>query len=154
MPSEVEARLERILGDYLSLERRLERMERYDSPIYVPWTDYSATSTVAGFASFTDKEIYYKRVGSIVYVVVYISGTSNDTAAQLTLPYAAASAPTATQGYARVRDNGTWQAAGLFYLPASSSTCSFYINSAGGVFVNSGTKSLMCEFWYHTTQAV
>jgi hypothetical protein len=49
------------------------------------WVDYSATSTIVGFASFTTKIIRYSVVGKTVNVWVYINGVSNSANFSITL---------------------------------------------------------------------
>jgi len=52
------------------------------------WTDYSSTSTITGWSSFTVQKIYYKKVGDLGVVEFLISGTSNAATASFTLPVA------------------------------------------------------------------
>jgi hypothetical protein len=55
----------------------------------VAWTDYSGTSTIVGWASYTTKKIFYKRLGHTLYVQFDIDGTSggaNGLIATITLP--------------------------------------------------------------------
>jgi len=151
MPSEVEARLERILGDYLSLERRLERMERYDSPISVPWTDYSSTSTIDGWSSFDAQYIFYERNGDLVHVEFDLSGVSDDTVATFTLPYTNSSSIN-VYFIPWIMNNGTY-ALGIGSMAVSSATVSFNATPQGGAFTNSGTKRVRGQFWYRTTDA-
>lgn len=50
------------------------------------WVDYSATSTIVGWSSFTTKQIRYRIIGKQMFVVYKIFGTSNSTATTFTLP--------------------------------------------------------------------
>lgn len=50
------------------------------------WTDYSSSSTVIGWSSYTTKSIEYKRVGNLIFVSFNINGTSDSTAASFTVP--------------------------------------------------------------------
>jgi hypothetical protein len=36
-----------------------------------PWTNYSSTSHIIGWASFTTQEVFYKKIGRLVYVHFY-----------------------------------------------------------------------------------
>jgi hypothetical protein len=54
------------------------------------WTDYSASTTVAGFSGTPTKAVYYSVVNKIVYVSFFLSGTSNDNILTFTVPIAAA----------------------------------------------------------------
>jgi hypothetical protein len=116
----------------------------------VPWQDYSASSTIVGWSSFTTKWIYYKKVGKTVFVSFYIQGTSNATTASFTLPYNSASAP---------------------FVQFSSNSCSDSVNSASSSnndyiyynifnasigksnsgFTASGTKYIQGSFSYQST---
>ena len=51
------------------------------------WEDYSSTSTVTGWAGGYTADIRYSVVGKIVYVRFYISGTSDGSLANFTLPF-------------------------------------------------------------------
>lgn len=61
------------------------------------WTDYSDTSTVVGWSSFTLKKIYYKKIAKTVFIQFSFEGVSNSTSVTFTVADAAATAP-ATQG--------------------------------------------------------
>lgn len=56
---------------------------------WVTWTDYSSTSTVTGWSSFTTKDIRYTVHGKTIYILWLIQGTSNATTASFTFPYTA-----------------------------------------------------------------
>ena len=134
----------RLMREY---EQRLDRLETTaEQPVFVPWTDYSSTSTVTGWTSFTTKYIAYKKVGKSVFVQFFLDGTSNATTVSFTLPYSNG-AGAAVQVIARVRDNGTW-AAGLATLAATASTVNGFTTPAGAAWTNSGTKSLIGELWF------
>lgn len=51
------------------------------------WIDYSATSTIVGWSSFTDKNIYYRIINDHCFVQFGLSGTSNSTLITFTLPF-------------------------------------------------------------------
>lgn len=112
------------------------------------WTDYSDTSTIVGWSSYTTKEIWYKKIGNLVFVQFHISGTSDAGDASFTLPYS-------QQGnlqmnlVIRVKNSGTIQI-GLAILPISSSTLSCYANLTGAGFTSSGDKYILGQFWYET----
>ncbi len=58
-----------------------------DSDFYTTaWTDYSSSTTVTGFSSTVTKEVYYKKIGNLVFVHFCITGTSNATSLSFTLP--------------------------------------------------------------------
>src|SRR5205814_10418940 len=59
-----------------------------DGDIYtVAWMDYSATSTIVVWTSFTSKLIFYKKIGKDVFVQFELTGTSNATTSTFTLPF-------------------------------------------------------------------
>ena len=155
MPSEVEARLERILADYLNLERRLERLERYDSPIYVPWTSYQATSTIVGWDTRSVNLLYYKRVGDLVYIEYNFYGVSDATTISFTLPYTHNGVADMYELVSWVHDNGvTATSPGLLIMSNGSAIATVYKTMASGGWTNINNKGIYGNFWYRTTQAV
>src|SRR3990167_5813607 len=55
---------------------------------YIGWIDYTATSTVVGFADFSvEKDIRYLKIGKLLIVNFALGGTSNSTLASFTIPY-------------------------------------------------------------------
>jgi len=53
------------------------------------FTDISETSTITGWASLGVKKIFFKQIGSVVFVFFDLEGTSNSTQARFTLPVSA-----------------------------------------------------------------
>lgn len=49
--------------------------------------DYFATSTIVGWAASPTGNIYIKKIGNMVFVNYYITGTSNSTSTSFTIPY-------------------------------------------------------------------
>jgi hypothetical protein len=113
------------------------------------WTDYSATSTVVGWSSFTTKYITYKKIGDIVFVQIYLEGTSNSASATLTLPYANTGTILRVAGQAK--DNGTTNTTNPAVLYMVDSTVIMYKDWAGNGFTASGAKSCVFEFFYRTS---
>jgi hypothetical protein len=111
------------------------------------WNSYGATSTVTGWSSFWYKDIYYKKIGSLVYVTFYIHGVSNSTAASFTLPFAS-NAPTYIHALIRAADNYNWQTAGLLSLAQGASTVNFYKDAAETAWTASGNKTIAGQFFY------
>lgn len=56
------------------------------------WIDYSSSSTVVGWSSFSTKQIIYMKIGKIVFVLFVLIGDSNSTSCSFTLPYSASDA--------------------------------------------------------------
>lgn len=112
----------------------------------VVYTDYSATSTIVGWSSFTNKFIFYKKIGKLVFVEFYLSGTSNSITTTFTLPYNKAAG---MQVYlpVLVQDNGTNQM-GAITLPASGSTITCYSNVGFAGWTASGAKAVRGQMIY------
>lgn len=112
-------------------------------------TDYSSSSTVVGWTSFSTKEILYKKVGKFIIVVFQLAGTSNATGATFTLPVAAKAGPPAVWSFALgfTMDNGAEGATGRGSISASGTTVTL-LKSAGGAWTNSGTKNIAGQFFY------
>lgn len=110
-------------------------------------TDYSATSTITGWSSFTTKSIYYSTIGKKMFVVFNIAGTSNATTVSFTLPYSAS--VNTRNGSALIQDNGTNSTTpGLVQMLSSSNTVTVYkdCSMSGTAFTNSGAKAVYGSF--------
>lgn len=113
------------------------------------WTDYSATSTIVGWVSFTTKHIWYKQVGKTVFVTYALNGTSNSATTTFTLPAAAVAAPSQYTWVGATFDNSTYTA-GFGILLASASTVTLYKTLAYAAWANSAEKDAQGQFWYVT----
>ncbi len=117
----------------------------------VAWTDYSGTSTVTGWTSFTTKVIRYKKVGKLVFVEFTLDGTSNATSASFTLPYATASSPATTSfAIGLTIDNGS-AATTSGRGDMATLTCTLTPNNAGGNWTASGQKLVRGQFFYEAS---
>jgi hypothetical protein len=115
----------------------------------VPWTDYSALSTITGWSSFTAKKIWYKKVGRLVFVEFDIRGTSNNASSSFTLPFSS----NGSKGAFSViiaQDNSGAFVAGAVNLPESSTTGILFSVPNSNVWTASGTKSALGQFFYET----
>lgn len=114
------------------------------------WSDYSASSTVVGFSSFTTKSIYQKRVGNVVHVGFDITGTSNSTSTTFTLQNANAAGVICTGilGYNSTDNSASLSTDANFLLNPSSSTVTCYTNRGGSLWTASGTKRVNGSFTY------
>lgn len=86
------------------------------------FTDYSSTSTIAGFSSFTTKQIQYLRQGKLLYVQIDLrcaSPNSSGTTTTFTIPYNAHSWSGEQRGIIH-GVNGTTQGACLWKIAAGS----------------------------------
>ncbi len=116
----------------------------------VAWVDYSASSTVVGWSSFTTKQIYYKKIGKMVFVTVDLRGTSNATNVSFTLPYTNNIVP--VYAWVDTLDNGSGvSTSGKIYLAASSATVVVFKNPLGDAWTASGSKMAIGQFWYEVT---
>jgi hypothetical protein len=137
-----------ILERIRELDKRLKALEARDSDGVV--TDYSTTSTVTGWSSTTAKGIYYYKIGKIVFVRFYITGTSDSTAVFFSLPYAKVAGMNVTVAI-QATDNGGTATVGMAQMSTTAtSTVNCYTSIAGAAWTNSGTKAVAGEFFYWT----
>ncbi len=135
------------LDEFTTIEQLAAALKSLDMVTAVPWTDYSGTSTIVGWTSYTTKQLNYKKIGTLVFVQMWLDGTSNNIATTFTLPFAAVAANFG--GPIRIMDNGTY-ALGIYTLPGSSSLVTVLPAPTGGTWTASGTKRVLGEFWYVT----
>ncbi len=121
----------------------------------VPTTDYTATSTIVGWSSFTSgrKFIIYKQYGKTTWCRWHLEGTSNSTAVTFTLPQTSAGSgsypPFTAITYSF--DNGTVTTAGMTAIAPNASTVTCYPTTAQGSWTNSGTKIVNGQIWFENT---
>jgi hypothetical protein len=116
----------------------------------VAWTDYSSTSTLTGWSSYTIKEISYKKVGNLVFVNFKIYGVSDSTLARFTVPYSASSFGNGVNIPIRVRDNSGSRVVGIMFLNNSSNIVQCLSDITGSSFTASGTKEIEGSFYYES----
>lgn len=94
------------------------------------WVDYSATSTVTGWSSFTNKIIRYTVVGKVCIVSFRLNGTSNATSASFTIPFTNVNVVSRVRGcYAK--NNGTALTnGGIVWNDSGSATITIYTDWA------------------------
>ena len=124
------------LTQYKTVEELAAAIKSLDMVTAVPWTDYSGTSTIVGWTSYTTTEIWYKKIGKLVFVQFDIEGVSDDTVATFTLPYSQQGDLKLVTSI-RVVDDGT-AAIGFFTLAASAAIVTCYPAITGGAWTNSG----------------
>lgn len=114
----------------------------------VDWTDYSATSTIVGWSSFTTKTIRYRIIGKQLFCCYYLAGTSNSTASSFTLPNNCVNIAE-VNAYHRYYNNG---AAGttlpVSSISSASNVVNLYTTFAAGGWTNLGTKIIIGEIFY------
>jgi hypothetical protein len=118
--------------------------------INTPWIDFSEQSTIVGWSSYTRKFFKYKMVGNIVYVYMNISGTSNSTSLNFSLPFIIKGVFGHTYSY--LADNGAFQFGFLAPVTAPTNILNAYrftaFNTATLTFTASGIKEISCQFFY------
>lgn len=110
------------------------------------WVDYSATSTIVGWSSFTTKKIRYLVLGKQIFVIVELAGTSNSTTTTFTLP-TANNNQIYTLNYAFVINNGVVEVGGV-EIPLSSSTVTCTRTLGNPTWTNLGSKRVWAQFFY------
>lgn len=115
----------------------------------VAWTDYGSTSTITGWAASPTANIWYKKLGSLVFVNFSISGTSNSTSSSFTLPYTSKNSTNAyVRGLGWGTDNGTDISGMAFGLNYNDNTVNIFKDATTTAWTNSGTKVCRGQFWY------
>ena len=109
------------------------------------WVDYSATSTIVGWSSFTNKVLKYRVIGKQVFVTWFLSGTSNSTSVTFTLPQTIASS-CANMGYGI--DNGVASGVGYIVGGATTSTITQHKTDLSGSWTASGTKRAAGQIFF------
>lgn len=110
-----------------------------------PLVDYSASSTIVGWTSFTTKEIYTRKRGKQLFVHFKLEGVSNSVNTTFTIPYTTDARQ--YSGSAFVVDNTTSQSGpGYLFVGASGSTVTIYKDFASTSFTASGTKQVRGQF--------
>jgi hypothetical protein len=134
----------------------LARMKKYiDEPLAAlqdklnPWVDYSVTSTIVGWGAFTSKVLQYKKIDDMIFVVVYLNGTSNAVNATFTLPDLASIS--SISKCLHCMDNGQWRAVnGVVSLSASSNIATCTLDGDATTWSNANQKSIQGQFFYRT----
>lgn len=112
------------------------------------WTSYSAT--IGGFTGTPTQTIKYFRLGKIVFMSIYITGTSNATTFTVSLPVQAATNMQNEFAF-KATDNGTLQSSpGMVEVNGSDTSISFYKTFNAGSWTNSGTKACSAFIIYES----
>jgi len=112
------------------------------------WTDYGASSTITGFSAVVTKNIYYKVIEKMVFIVFHITGTSNSTAFTFTLPYSSAFPSYIYSSGGFAADGGlNVDGSPIIMLPNSSATVSLYLPQLSP-WINSDGKEATGQFFY------
>lgn len=113
-------------------------------------TDYSGIATIVGWTTYTSKVLTYLKIGKLVLVQYYISGTSNSATTTVTLPYAIATGlDQFGVGYAV--DNGGTPVVARIQVTGSTLYLSPSMSTGWTVWTASGTKTARGHFFYFTS---
>lgn len=113
------------------------------------WVDYSATSTIVGWSSFTTKQISYRIIGKQVFVLFNFGGISNSTTASFSLPNNNNSTFVSQSLSVPITDNGVLSnVPGRIIIGLSTNNVVINKDRTGNAFTSSGTKSVAGQFFY------
>jgi hypothetical protein len=124
-------------------------LKTYFDTLYTPanaWVDYSASSTIVGFSSFTTKIIRYQTAHKRLHIAFNIQGTSNSTTTTFTIPAALSASAGNIVKPIYVVDNTSVIAVGRVVVLSGQSTATFHRDIGGTAFTASGGKSIVGEF--------
>ena len=116
------------------------------------WVDYSGTSTITGWSSFTTKVIRYQQSYKRITVNICLIGTSNANSVSFTLPVATNASSSQIWLYNIGKDSASGYTTKLYYNTAGSTTMAVS-NSSSATGVNwttTGTKEIYITFTYET----
>lgn len=113
------------------------------------WTDYSTLSTITGWASFTAKQLSYRKVGRLVFVVFLLQGTSNNTLTSFTLPFTPLGVlPDTITLAVPARDGGAVISTAICSVTNGNATASLYKDLTGTAWTATGIKDVRGAFFY------
>ena len=111
-------------ADTSSLSSRINtKLNISDTTVFLrkgTWTDYSGTSTITGWSSYTTKLIQYEITDKIMRVMVQIEGTGSGATTSFTLPLNASA--WGTQYFILQTQNNTTQSASVATVSANGNT--------------------------------
>jgi hypothetical protein len=113
------------------------------------WVDYSATSTIVGWSSFTTKVLKYRVIGKQVFVLFQIIGQSNSVSSTFTLPFLNLSNNGELSFFSLAVNNGALtNAAAYSYMLGNSNVVELGTSSISQTWTASGTKYSRGQFFY------
>ncbi len=110
------------------------------------WSRYESTSNIIGWAAGATKTINYTKIGKLLFVQYYFTGTSDSTAVSFTLPYTASG----TQGFptAFLTDNNIpLTTNGYTSIVDGTSHVDVYSTGAGGAWTAANLKVVIGAFF-------
>ena len=118
--------------------------------VYIPLTNFAGSNaTIVGWSGTPAKQITYVVVGKILFMSVYINGTSNATTTRIDLPTGITGASYGVSQYqpCRVVNNGTLATTpGIAILPDAGTYIDFYTNYASAAWTSTGQKQVSGNF--------
>ncbi len=114
------------------------------------WVDYTATSTVVGWASFTTNSIRYQLGYKSCHIVAILSGESNSASLTFTLPVALGSSAIAAIVFLNWGVNNAVQATKAASITGSTLTVGNSPVLTSTNWTASGTKSVGINIVYET----
>ncbi|NLG05968.1 MAG: hypothetical protein GX567_19395 [Clostridia bacterium] len=113
--------------------------------------DYSNTSTITGWSSFSTKLIWITSIGKLRIVRFYIEGTSGNATTRFTVPDAASSVLGGANAMARAKDNGSFVDTLAFcQISLGATLVACFKDSSAGAWTSSGTKFVSGVLIYAT----
>ena len=102
--------------------------------------DYSLSSTIVGWSSFTAKKICYKKIGKLLFVYYAIGGTSDNVASYFTVPFTKNLITNIGFVAGYIIDNGGVAKNATISLNNGNGNIVLYPDVPGSNWTNSGTK--------------
>lgn len=112
------------------------------------WIDYSATSTIVGWSSFTTKIIRYQKSYKRVTLEFNLQGTSNSTTTTFTLPIALGSSSGNVILVCYTVSNGATPVAGRAVILTSGTTVTLSADVGGTAFAGANNKQCVGTIEY------
>jgi len=145
-------------GTYLPINDKAadsDKLDGLDSTAFVQISDLgvwsSWTPTQTGWTALPTGVYRYCKIGKLVMGIIYMSaGTSNSTAAELSLPFTAAKNGTSMRGTTGwAMDNGVEQTQpGTWVIYGNTKNIELYKTFPTGGWTASGTKRIVTLFFY------
>ena len=118
----------------------------------VPWTDYSSTSTITGFANATPATtaiLNYKKVGNLVFFNWNLADAYDGTVVSFTLPYTAVAGASFGGIQTTMVDNSVaLNVPGKWFMTSNSGLVTCRTNMSTATWTASGNRGTSGSGWY------